>query len=537
MNEKPASKPFTLVHAAVILVVFGTIGPLVFITARAAGWSIGASVTAVAVTFAIGTLTIHRVVPDALPSHRRGYSALFGLWVLLGLAAGYRVVSLSVFMLDATRSEFAVATKQRHFDDEEMNRPFSPRHNCFTSYVIGARLAQDGEANIYDPEHYRDSAEPTDIHEEIGEVLTIDSYQYPPPFLLMPRVLLTIADGFFEVRTYWFTINVIVFSAAVAMLGYWIAGRRFSAFWLSWPIVVMAPTTVLTLQIGNVHFLIISMSLLAMALIEKGRERLGALVLGFVIVGKVFPGLLLVYLIFRRRWRAVVWTTGAMAAYCIATLVTFGAQVWQAFFDYQLPRLASGDAFRFARENARAITGNSSIMGFVYKLRALGLLEGVDDELLAGGLMWVFTAAILLMLFLAAKAHRRADGFRPVIATDDAEAESRRRHNLVAAWTVILILGQLRSPFLPWTYGNIAVLWLLAMLIPTHKPWRARTAAILLAAVVFGIDVPLPYGPGSTTWDHVYTLIALPVCLGICVVVIVRQLGMRPAPAPVRSGG
>ncbi len=526
VSQVSTSRELTPVRIIVLIVILSAIGPLIYMTSRAAHISAMWSLVVVGIAIALALPSALRFLPDALPTHHSGYRLMFAVWVALGLLASYRVVSLNVFMLDAENTKYAVATNPRPFDDPALNKPFSPKHNCFTSYMIGAQLAADGDDNIYDPKKYRDADESTNVHEEVGDILTFDTYQYPPTFLLLPRTLMLLTDSFFQSRTYWFTLNIIVFSVTIAVAGYWISGHRFSAFWLAWPLVVMAPTTLLTLQIGNVHFLIVSLSLLGMVLIEKKQYRLGGFILGYVIVAKIFPGVLLLYLLLRRQWRSVVWTIAAMAIYGVATLIILGPLPWQAFIDYQLPRLMSGDAFWFAREHLRAIVGNSSVMGIVYKLVQLGLLEQKSADLIAVPLMWTFTAVLLTMIFVISLAHRKAAKSNQ--EGDTSLPETVMRQRFVTAWLVIFIIGQLRSPFLPWTYGNIAILWLLAMLIPTVGPWKMRTLAIGLIWLLMAIDLPLPIGPGTATPDLIYGLVGTATTISICLgLVLFSRPGAR----------
>ncbi len=532
ISQPTASRRLTSVRVIVLLVILCTIGPLIFMTSRAAGTSNWLSLAIVGAAIALSLPGALKLLPDTLPTHRKGYRVMFAIWVVLGMVASYRVVSLSAFMLDAENTAYAVATDQRPFDDEELNKPFSPKHNCFTSYMIGVELAVDGDENIYEPNNYRRPDSTTSVHTEVKDILNIDTYQYPPTFLLLPRALMLLTDSFFQSRTYWFTLNLIVFSTTIAVVGYWIGGRKFSAFWLAWPLVAIAPTTLLTLQIGNVHFLIISLSLLGMVLIEKQQYRLGGLILGYVVVAKIFPGVLLFYLLLRRQWRGVAWTVAAMLLYVLATWMIFGPAPWRAFLEYQLPRLSSGDAFWFARDNLKAIAVNSSLMGMLYKSVQLGLLQQADANMLAGPVMWTFTAVLITLIVVIGLAHRRMSIASQ--SADESQPDSAMRQQFVTAWLMILILGQMRSPFLPWTYGNIAILWLLAMMIPTTGPWLKRTIAIAFLWLILAIDIPLPFGPGTLTLDLIYglagTSVVISLCLGLTISLRRRSISWMDSP-------
>ena len=50
----------------------------------------------------------------------------------------------------------------------------------------------------------------------------------------------------------------------------------------------------------------------------------------------------------------------------------------------------------------------------------------------------------------------------------DTETSSSEMTRMWSArvWIALLVLAQLRSPFLPWGYGNVAVIWLVVMMLP-----------------------------------------------------------------------
>jgi hypothetical protein len=429
---------------------------------------------------------------------------------------------MSVFMLDAGKVEYAVKPAVRELSDPDLQKPFHPRHNCFTSYVIGAHLAAQHVENVYRPKHYRSAEEQTPIHQTIGDTFTIDRYQYPPPFLLLPRLLLATGHDFFQIRTYWFALNVLLFLATSGALLLWLSGHEFSPYWLAWPIVLAAPITLSVLQIGNAHFFIICLSVLAMLAFEKRHDRLGGALLAFAIVSKLFPGMLLVYLLVRRRWSAVIWTCAAMVVLSLATVLTFGVQPFDAFIKFHLPRLVSGDAFGFAREHVRAVAVNLSVIGVPYKLAKLEWLGDVDPVKVAGVVTWVYSGVLVLVTVFSGAGQARRDA-----SSDPGAQPDATRLILARTWFVLLILGQLRSPFLPWSYGNVATLWFLALLVPVRGRWVWRAIALAVGWLVFAVSVPLPLGPATIAFDLLYTAGALLVLLVLCLIVVTQSVFRR----------
>ena len=209
-------------------------------------------------------------------------------------------------------------------------------------------------------------------------------------------------------------------------------------------------------------------------------------------------------------------TIHAAASVSLLAVRLFGLKPFESFIQYQVPRLISGEAFSFAWEYIHPMTVNSSVMGVAYKLEELGL--PVDPAGPAKVLVWMHTVLLLIVLAVAGWKGRR-------VLTDDSSQEQSNglRLNVVRVWLVLLILGQMRSPFLPWTYGNVAVLWLLALLIPCEgKRWIKM---VFLGAVwcVYATTLPLPFGPSGITLDLVFSLCATFGVLALCTGLVLLQ--------------
>ena len=313
-------------------------------------------------------------------------------------------------------------------------------------------------------------------------------------------------------------------------LARWLTGDTFSAYWFAWPALMLAPNTLGTLQIGNVHGLIVCISILAMLMFERRRHAIGGLLLGYAIASKIFPGVLVVYLIARRRWAALIWTSGAIGATAVIALAMFGTRPFEAFVSYQLPKLASGEAFSFAWENLRAAAANLSVMGAVYKLQKLGLLGEIDPAVVAKVAAWIYTGLLIGVLALLGVKHgkHRLDHLGESPPTTN-------RSTLAATWIVIIILGQMRSPFLPWGYGNIAPLFLLALLISMSGHRIGWIVSLIATWCVFCVPTPLPFGPETIRFDMAYTLGAFVILLSLCIGVVVHALGFDGQVATIPS--
>jgi len=501
-----------ILPVAMLVLLAVALVPALYVAARAIGLPpVVAWLTTAVISIASVPLGL-RVLPRRLGEPRRANVVLLAVWFGLGLYAAVHVAWMSPFMLDVERARHASNPIRRSIDEDKSEPGFFLRHNCYTSYAVAGLLATQGAENVYDPSQYRNAAEETEIHRRIGEALTVDSYQYPPPFLLLPRLLRSITGDFFETRSLWFAINILAFTLTAVAFARWAGRDEFGPVWLVWPAVLAAWTARSTLQIGNAHLLVITLSLAGMLALESRRHALGGALLGFTIASKLFPGVLLVYLIVRRSWRAVLWTLGWMAAYAVATLLLFGTLPYAAFLTYHLPRLASGEAFSFARERIVPLTLNGSGMGQPFKLDKLNWLGGLDPILVAHVMTWLYTVGLLVAIVVLGVRHLRSSPGPP------------EPIDLARVWVVILILGQMRAPFLP-LYGNIALLWLLPLLLPRRRSAPLFAVGLATLWLVFATVVPLPWGPSTIRFDMVFTMMSFLAALGLCSVVLLDPRG------------
>jgi hypothetical protein len=459
----------------------------------------------------VGAWFVHISAPDGLARLDSSARWLFVLWLVLSAAAVYRVSSLSIFIIDVGRTDHAFQRQARAVDDPELTKPFFVKHNCSTCYLVAAHLAGSGVDNLYDRKYYRDAVEPTPVHDQIGEAFNVDQYQYPPPFLLGPHLMMLTGLDFFEIRALWFGFSVLLFVLTSGAISVWIAGWRFTPLWLIWPAMLIAPSVIATLQMGNTHVFMVLITVLAMLCFEKRRHAAGGALLAYATLSKFFPGLLIVYLMVRRRWSSVGWTAAAGVVLCLASLVAFGPKPWLAFLDHQLPALANGDAFWFAFERPGPMLGNASIMGLPIKLERIGLPLPGEPRAVAQALVWIYTLALTVIVVFAA----RRDA-----ALDAGRAEGRLL--LARAWVALIVLAQLRSPFLPLVYGNSAILLLLALLLPLERVRPALLGLIALGVVAYALILPLPFGPASSAFDYGFGAVSTLVATGLAVVVALR---------------
>lgn len=403
---------------------------------------------------AIATPRFARRLPREWDGLRYAHPWLSALWLLVALIAIARTAGVALFMVDPAQAQASA-----YWFDE-----FYVRHNCFSGLWKAAGLAGQGVENLYDPEHYTG----------MEGRFKLDDFLYLPQFLILPRAGIALGGGFLELRALWFAAEGALLAATVFALGRWIGGvpgRRIAllmpALWLSTPVL-------LTLQLGNFQIAAIAMSLLAMMLFWRERPVLGGALLGFAVF-KLFPGLLGLYLLTARRWREAAWTIGFAALYSVIALLWMGTQPYEAFFQFQAPRILSGEAWSFlwldGLEPVVAI--NDSVPGLALKLDVLGV-AGMTP-MVEKTISWVWTLAVFALAILAAR-----------------RAHAMSRLELVSTWLALLALAAYRSPFVPDHNGLFAPIWLWLLIAAGTRLTPPRIA--LLALAYLALSAVLPFG-------------------------------------------
>jgi hypothetical protein len=420
------------------------------------------------------------------------------LCAITSIVAVVGLTRLTVFMVDPSRVGYSL------FPGSE----FETQHSCLTAYFVAGKIVRSA-ANVYSPAIYSVSDEPGHPRKArmLGS-LRIDQYEYPPTFLWIPRAVSLVAPDFLPHRLLWFGLSGLLLLTGLIVTARQLGGDETARALLLMPFVIGTLLTANTLQKGNIQLIVIAVSMIAMALVERRREAAGGALLAVVTMAKMYPGLLVLYLIARRQWRAVAWT----GAFCILLLALTLADVgWQPFaaFRQQFPGLLSGEAFPAFR-NPRAVAVNQSIPGIVFKLKLLGV-PGMDFDAMriVGSVYMLFAAVATILLARRSIPENR----RPI------------------AWMIVLILATFRSPFLPQSYGSFPSLWFLTLLVATALPRTWSLWAFLVSWVV--IDLYLPNDIGTDP-RLIAMLMTLPQILTVALMVIAwRGVTVRPA-APAR---
>jgi hypothetical protein len=365
---------------------------------------------------------------------------------------------------------------------------FITRHACATAYWKAATVI-DRTPDVYHPSMYESGTqvEGRSVPQFIGP-FAVDPYEYPPTFLLLPRLLTWVTPDFPSFRLLWGFLATVVTLLGVAVIAKRVdAANGTRSLWLM-PLAILPIGVLTTFQGGNAQLFFVVLAMLAMLAFERRQDAIGGLLLGYATVGKLFPGLLLVYLLARREWRPAAWTAGWSLVLSAIAIADFGWAPFAAFLDH-VPKLLSGEAFPMLR-----FVGPSdvslSIPGLVLKLRHLGLDVPFAAMKTAG---WIYSAIILWITIRLAR-HPVAPRLAPL------------------AWLVVLGLAAFRSPFLPG-YGIFQGAWMAALLLAlcwqdAGRRWLLLALwASLLWATAGPLSIPPVVVAAATTAQIAATLV------------------------------
>jgi alpha-1,2-mannosyltransferase len=440
----------TPVFAAAVHAFGATLVPSVLIALGIAAAVSGATATKVAET--IGPALRNRAIAAVV--------------LALAAAAIFQIARISIYMADPSRTDCSYMAAD----------PWRSRHSCMTAYFEALRLGgADAATNIYDMSLY----EPRTIGP-----LKVDSFHYPPPFLLLPAVVKALQGDIFQFRAVWFALQATILAVVVFGLARWVGGAP-GAYLAAGGVAMMAsPQVLYSLQQGNIQATAVPVGAAALVLLCAGRIAAGAAMLAYVAAAKIFPGILVVYLAAARRWKAVAATAAGGAAIVLLTFAVFGARPFEDFLRHELPRISSGAAFPQS-ELPIGTSVNMSVYGLTVRARVLGL-EFLDQR---RGLAVASVYGILVIALAGLVGWRHRLNL----------SQPGDRLRLVQVAIALLLLGSFRSPFVGF-YGLMAAVWLMTALAAEARSTRSLLL-VWLATAAFAVAhtlVPSPSRPATS---------------------------------------
>jgi hypothetical protein len=257
----------------------------------------------------------------------------------------------------------------------------------------------------------------------------------------------------------------------------------------------------------------------------KPSDVLTGALLAPAILLKVFPGIFVVYLVLRLRFRAVLWTGVFALAITALTLLVVPLSDYLAF-----PRVLFGSMY--VRESA-SFEGNYSMAATAQSLTALVGAGGGATRVLAVVLRFLPCAALLGLAALERRAEptlRGAAGLVPALRLSQG----------------FLLMGLIMTKW--WEHHLTLFLfpYFLGLYFVLKAPgrWRAPAAMLVVSAVLLAV------GRHPLLWDHIYggswgsVRFALIegkrlgiILLGAALEVMIWRLKRAPAESPLRDDG
>jgi alpha-1,2-mannosyltransferase len=164
-------------------------------------------------------------------------------------------------------------------------------------------------------------------------------FLYPPPFaaVLSPFAAMLPPDGGLAGVLWMLLGAALVAVSTAAIVRAERLGDRLTPALRTYAVVLFVvaalvfPPLIAELSVGNVHIEILALLSLGWLGLRRGDRRgdiLGGAAIGVAALLKVFPGLLIAWLLLTRRWRAAAGSVLAAAVLAVATLPLTGTQPW-----------------------------------------------------------------------------------------------------------------------------------------------------------------------------------------------------------------
>ncbi len=424
-----------------------------------------AAAFAILLLSAVAWIAAPRLHPVSTFLSTRPWHAASGA-IAVSIAATF-TIQLAVFMHDPQRREWSV---RPHSD-------FYAAHACLRGPLEAAERASRGE-NAYAISSPTAGARAS---------LTTDAFLYSPAFLLVPRTLMLIGDDFVALQRVWFAVQAVTTLAALLLVATYVGGPYGTRAIWAIPFFFFVPPFLLNLQIGNVQITVLAAAMTGAVLLYSGRVKTGSALLALAIIAKLFPAVLVAYLVGQRRWRVAAWTAGWCALLTLASVALFGPNPLRDYLA-ALPAISNGSSPGTAiwTDNLWLAPSNHSIYGATRKLVALGV-SFVTPQI-ERNVQSVYGIAVLAFAVLVG-AITRADS-----------NDERTRLGQVIVWLALLSLASFRSPFLPDGYAYVGTLWLVTLVQASrlNVTWQDAVALagawILLTPIYGGEDVvPRPF--------------------------------------------
>lgn len=189
--------------------------------------------------------------------------------------------------------------------------------------------------------------------------LQSSDYVGPPLQIQLMAPLVAVARDEGTSARLWFALNVVLLAGTLALLSRFITRRHHRM--ILWVVTPLFAPALMSLWLGQITIVLLAATVGAWAAYRTGRPRLAGVLLALAVWTKFYPGLLVLYFLWKREWRVVF---GAAVTTLLAIIFQMAVSGVDAFVYYILNVLPNLTADGQPVLNH----SNNAILGFAQKM-------------------------------------------------------------------------------------------------------------------------------------------------------------------------
>ena len=352
-----------------------------------------------------------------------------------------------------------------------------------------------------------------DVKDQMGIEEDFSAYIYPPQFAWLGSKITHLP--YRTCQTLWVWLNASMWLGCVCLLlgrRLWVAPRS-SAF-----VVVAAllyPPMAYSLSLGQINILLFAMIVASWWLVRERRDFAGGIPIGLAALIKPHIGLILIYFLWTRRWKAAGSCVATALALTLATLAALGSEPFVTYITDVLPKISTGQAY-IANQSAYGVLARWFVSDpdYLFADRLMGSHPFLDP------LSLLVSLAIIAATFWAIPRH------------------SRSRAAVSAGYAAIicsLLLANKIATIHHFTWVWLALSYCVTTAEDHPRPRRAELAAFAVGAILIFMSWKL--FPWFTGQSGVWRLLACPTFAGtsiiwVCLLRRLRRASHRESVVP-----
>ena len=359
----------------------------------------------------------------------------------------------------------------------------------FFHYYASVKALQDGAANIYDPQLMKEYS----LALSEGRWAVFDNHPLPFYLLYIPFTQGSLASGYIK-HAFW---QFFLYAAGLLLLcRHFLADSDKKIAWITWALLPVGSFSwgvwldnFLLGQVGGLFFF--SLATVVVCTWKK-QDFLCGLALAIAILLKLYPALLIVWLLAKRRYKAV--------GYCVFTLamLALSAGLQWGFF-----RFGQYAQFLLTEQSYQEVASNQSLMTLVsaclYDVSPL-VIKLINVALLATGaaLLWRNGAKVQVAEITSEQTNSNSDSNDSGSGSGNSGSDNFTLLALDYSTWILLML--MLSP-LSWSHHHLALLIpFLAIIAALHNgslpnAGKQLWAALAIGCTLFVIDGETLHGP------------------------------------------